>query len=378
MGIVHCARDTALGREVALKRCAQTSASSQATRDFINEARVAGRLQHPNIVPVYYLAVATDGVPYFAMQVVEGRNLREWLADPEHPLGSRERLEGALEILLRVCDALAYAHSQGVLHRDVKPDNIMVARHGRVYLMDWGLAIGKTDVAQRSGMGGTPRYMAPEVARGEAIDEGVDIFGLGAVMYEVVTGRTPYGSTDALKGGGNSILPVQRGLTDMFIAPELCAIVDKAVAADRADRYPTVEALQDDLRQFLRGGRHLPRRLFAAGEVIVRQGDIGDCAYLILEGSCRVTQQTAEGVVELREMESGAVFGELAVLLEGPRTATVTAQTETAVLVIDRAALRRRGVFDGWSSVLLEALAQRFSDLERHVRRAESIPASGE
>jgi serine/threonine-protein kinase len=311
------------------------------------------------------------------MQVVEGRNLREWLADPEHAIGTHQRLEGALEIMLRVCDALAYAHSQGYLHRDVKPDNVMVGRHGRVYLMDWGLAISKEMAGEGPvGVGGTPRYMAPEVAQGLPIDERVDIFGLGAVLFEVVTGSTPYGETDALKGGPSSIRTVEQRMGEVFVAPELRAIVDKAVAPDREDRYASVEALQHDLRRFLRGGRHLPRKVFAPGEVIVLEGETGDSAFLILEGSCRVVQQSgdgAEGVVELRRMEPGAVFGELAVLLDRPRTATVIAETETAVLVIDRAALGRGGVLDGWSSVLLEALAQRFAELEQKVRN--SLPS---
>ncbi len=372
MGVIHSAYDHALGRLVAKKTIRrEAEAAGNTWAGFVNEARVTGQLQHPNIAPVYSLAADDDGAPYFTMQVIEGRSLRTWLREPDHALDKPERLERGLEVVLRVCDALAYAHSRGVMHRDVKPDNIMVGPHGRVYLVDWGVALDiEAGKRARQAMAGTLQYMAPEAARHDFIDEGVDVFGLGAVLYEVLTGKPPYGSgiDVPLRASTGRVIPVRTALADRFAPPRLCEVVSKAIAPLRADRYESVEALRADLYGCIRGGQHLPRRVARAGEVIVRQGDDADCAYLITEGRCVVTQKTASAEITVRHMGPGEVFGELAVLLNDPRTATVTAETDTTLLVIDRAALQQQGVLDGWSSVLLEALAQRFRALEREVR----------
>jgi serine/threonine-protein kinase len=371
MGIVHTAWDEALGRLVALKRVAAESGDAESRRDFIAEARISGQLQHPNIVPVYALAAAPDGIPYFTMQVIEGCNLTEWLAQPGHELSSPTRLTRGIEILLRVCDALAFAHSRGVLHRDVKPGNIMVGPHGRVYLVDWGLATQSASTNPTDGWIGTPGYAAPEQLRKEVVDARADVFGVGAVLYEVVAGRTPYSDADgpglwrAVRG---DLLPLARAVEGRAVATRLCQIVDRAVAAEPNARYPSIAALQSDLRQFLQGGLHLPRRIAAAGEVVLREGERGDCAYLIIEGRCRVTQSSPQGELELRQMGPGEIFGELALLLDAPRSATVSALTDTTLLVIDRVELQASGALEGWSLTLLEALAQRFSDLERRAR----------
>jgi serine/threonine-protein kinase len=206
MGIVHVAMDRSMDRQVALKELAAHLANSERGRvEFVNEARVTGQLQHPNVVPVHALAEGPSGTPYFTMQVIDGCTLADWLDDAERKPASRERIEGGIEILLRVCDALSFAHSRGILHRDVKPGNIMVGAHGRVYLMDWGLAMPQSEAA-RGGhrVSGTPAYMAPEQAGGGSFDERVDIFGLGAVLYEIVSGRTPYDPTEDERGRGGS------------------------------------------------------------------------------------------------------------------------------------------------------------------------------
>ena len=122
------------------------------------------------------------------------------------------------------------------------------------------------------------------------------------------------------------------------------------------------------MTSFLRGGLHLPSRVVAAGEVIIQQGDRGDSAYMIVEGSCRVTQTRGEREIELGLLGPGEVFGELAVLLDDVRTATVVAAQATTLLVIDRAALQGAGMMEGWSSALFGALAQRFRTLEQKVR----------
>jgi serine/threonine-protein kinase len=282
-----------------------------------------------------------------------------------------------------VCDAVAYAHHRGVIHRDIKPENIMVAGFGQVYLMDWGLArLTKTRPASGSnaqmeapGPVGTPGYMAPEQARGNPseMDERSDVFGLGAVLYEMVTGKTPFGeyrNPDVVmkRAAAGTIVPVDDAAAGLGISRRLRDIVTRATAANPADRYQTVLELQRDVQAFLRGGLHLPRKQFARGTVIIREGDSGDAAYMIAAGHCRAYRTVGAEHETLAVMEPGDVFGEMALLLDEPRAATVEAMDQVTVLVLDKSTMTEGLGIDGWTGALVRALAQRFRDLEHQVR----------
>ncbi len=390
MGRIHPATDRNLLRHVALKRLDKAMAVEPFYRNgFIAEAQMTGQLEHPNIVPVHELAVTDEGVPYFTMKLIRGQNLDRWLRDPFRRPGSTERLQEGLEIFLKVCDALAYAHHRGVIHRDIKPENIMVADFGQVYLMDWGLArltksrpISDTfSQMDAPGAVGTATYMAPEQARGnpDEMDERSDVFGMGAVLYELVAGRHPYGNTHdpevALeRARDGQVVPIDEVAGHLGVSKRIRQIVDKAVAPNPDDRYQTVIELQSDVRAFLRGGLHLPSEVYEPGSVIIREGDLGDRAYMIVRGTCRVTRDLhAGGTTEqevIGDMGAGDVFGEMALLLDEPRAATVTAVDRVAVLVLDKRTMQDGLGVDGWSGALVRALAQRFRDLEQTVRRS--------
>jgi serine/threonine-protein kinase len=385
MGRIHPATDRNLLRHVALKRLDKTMAEEPFYRDgFIAEAQITGQLEHPNIVPVHELAISDSGVPYFTMKLVRGVNLDRWLRHPSRQPGSSERLTDGLEIFLKVCDALAYAHHRGVIHRDIKPENIMVSDFGQVYLMDWGLArLTKTQPASGAmsqmnapGAVGTPTYMAPEQARGnpDEMDERSDVFGLGAVLYEIVSGRHPYGQGNdaqmalarAVKG---QVVPIDEAAANVGVSARIRRIVDKAVAPRPQDRYQSVLALQEDVRKFLRGGLHLPRKVFAPGEVIVREGEPGHTAFMIVSGRVRASRTLGNGEHEtLAEMGPGDVFGEMALLLDEPRAATVEAIDAVTLLILDQRTLQDGLGVDGWTGALVRALAQRFRALETKVR----------
>src|SRR5690606_29361890 len=224
-----------------------------------------------------------QGVPYFTMKLVQGIGLDRWLRAPGRDPGTTERLEGGLEIFLKVCDAVGYAHHRGVIHRDLKPDNIMVADFGQVYLMDWGLsrltktrpASGAMSQMEAPGAVGTPAYMAPEQARGNPadMDERSDIFGLGAVLYEIVSGKVPYGElydqeVILERARAGKIIPIDVATMGIGVSKRMRAIVAKATAAKPADRYQTVGELHQDVRAFLRGGLHLPSKVFLPGQII--------------------------------------------------------------------------------------------------------------
>ncbi len=382
MGHVHPATDRSLLRHVALKRLDKDLASEPFYRDgFIAEAQMTGQLEHPNIVPVHELAIDDAGIPYFTMKLVQGDGFDRWLH--KRPVGSSERLEGALEILLKVCDAVAYAHHRGVVHRDLKPANVMVAGFGQVYLMDWGLArltrttpeSGANAQMNAAGPVGTPDYMAPEQARGipQEMDDRCDVFGLGAMLYEILCGHGPYG---AHKDGNvilerartGAVIPIDEAAAKIGVSRRIRSIVARATAPAPEDRYQTVAALQKELRAFLSGGLHLPRKAFAAGTVIMREGEAGDAAYMIIAGRCRAYRNVDGAEETLGVMDPGEVFGEMALLLEEPRSASVAALDVVTVLVLDKATMSEGLGLDGWTGALVRALAGRFRNLEQAVR----------
>jgi tetratricopeptide (TPR) repeat protein/tRNA A-37 threonylcarbamoyl transferase component Bud32 len=217
IGIVLRAHDTAFHRTVALKILQQHQDSPNAAQRFLEEAQVLGQLQHPGIPPVHDLGTLPDGRPFFAMKLIKGRTLAELLQERPSPAHELPRF---LAIFGQVCQAVAYAHSRGILHRDLKPSNVMVGAFGEVQVMDWGLAkvlgqqrapttaveaeerstiytvrsAGMELSTQTGAVMGTPAYMAPEQARGQVdeLDERCDVFGLGAVLCVLLTGQPPY------------------------------------------------------------------------------------------------------------------------------------------------------------------------------------------
>jgi serine/threonine-protein kinase len=387
MGAVHVAHDEKLLRRVAMKRI-HRSFGDQPRRlaNFVEEAQIQAQLEHPHIVPVHALGVDAEGLPFFTMKLVNGSSLYNWLKHPARPVGSAERLHEGLEIFLRVCDAIAFAHARGVIHRDLKPENVMVGDFGAVYVMDWGLALPLREAgvklsvpppgASVDGPGpvGTPSYMAPEAARGLIgdCDERTDVFGLGALLYEIVTDRAPYpdGPVDQIlelaKRG--AIRPPEAALGGAGVSKKLLRIVKKALDPDRQKRHASVVHLKQDVQAFLRGGLYLPRKGFPAGARVVVEGDVGDAAYIIVRGTCEAykTIATHDGMERrvLRTMGPGDVFGEMAVLSDVPRTATVEALEDVTALVITRAALEEGIGLDSWVGTLVKALARRFRELD--------------
>jgi len=221
MGVVYRARDLALGREVAVKVLHERyAADGSPARRFLDEARITGQLQHPGIPAVHAVGALPDGRPFLAMKLIKGRTLDDRLkgrADPAAGLGE------LLVVFEAVCQAVAYAHSRGVIHRDLKPQNVMVGAFGEVQVMDWGLAKvlaerdadgGEPEAApvtevesdrdadgSRTRAGsvlGTPAYMPPEQAIGaiDQVDQRSDVFGLGAILCAILTGQPPYLGAD--------------------------------------------------------------------------------------------------------------------------------------------------------------------------------------
>ena len=234
VGVVLEARQLALDRTVAVKCARSDRDDPTAAATIIREARIAGALTHPSVVPVHSLGRDADGRPLVVMAKVDGITWRALLRDPDHPLAEGDPLGAHLRILMQVCHAAHFAHSRGVLHRDIKPDNVMLGAFGEVYLVDWGLAL-EIDGAVTEGLAGTPGYLAPEMERdGAPLDARTDVYLLGAVLHEVVTGRRAAPET----------LPEDT-------PRELATIILRACERAPADRYPTADALRRALADFL-------------------------------------------------------------------------------------------------------------------------------
>jgi eukaryotic-like serine/threonine-protein kinase len=384
-GVIRKMFDKTLKRYVALKVMDRTLDDHPDMRDrFLDEARITGQLDHPNIVPIYDLVESEDEVE-FVMKLVEGETLSNRLKRRPPNGGGADELPRLLEIFLKVCDAVAFAHSRGVIHRDLKPSNIMIGEFGQVYVMDWGCAhIGgarrpsELDEArpQRSAVDepgtviGTSAYMAPEQALGQldAIDEQTDVFGLGAVLYVILTGVSPYTGADDSEARTNArtahVKPPAEAATGRTPPAELSAIAMRALARDKADRYRAVTALRDEVEHFLHRGAFFTPRPFPAGTLIVQEGDIADEAFVITAGHCEAFRDERGRRVSLGTLGPGDVFGEGALFAGEPRNASIVAVDDVTAVVVTREALDRELGGDSWLGTFIRALTVRHRDLE--------------
>lgn len=268
LGRVTKAHDTRLQRTVAIKELLRQN--YQAKERFLREALLTAKLQHPGIIPIYEAGVWPTGEPFYSMKMVSGKPLSELIE-------SRQTLEERLALIPQIiaaCDAVAFAHSQKIIHRDLKPANILLGEFGETVVIDWGLAkdlsqtatepeeLDLTYRAPASGsltvtgaIMGTPAYMPPEQAQGKQVDEKADVYSLGAILYHLLDGRSPFQG----RNPRSVLLEVAEGKLTPLVekqprAPkDLLAIVQKAMAFQPNERYPSAKELADDLRQFQTG-----------------------------------------------------------------------------------------------------------------------------
>jgi serine/threonine protein kinase/lipoprotein NlpI len=284
MGEIWLAEDGEIGRPVALKKM-RGKPRPEKMDEFLREAQITGQLEHPGVVPIHELGTDEAGQPFYTMKFIQGRTLSqvidEYHAPPGPGAAPREvQCLRLLQIFLNLCQTVAYAHSRHVIHRDLKPDNVMVGAYGETLLLDWGLAkplgvpeetadtpeapvrtrfsySGESLETMDGAVKGTPAYMAPEVAEGRVadIDQSSDIFLLGGTLYHILTGKKPRAAktvTEYIKLASTKPPPPPRTL-DRTIPKALDAICVKALALRREDRYASAAALAEDVQRYLAG-----------------------------------------------------------------------------------------------------------------------------
>jgi len=330
MGEVYLAEDNSLDRKVALKLLpAQFTNDAERLRRFEREARAASALNHPNILTIYEIGQA-DGHHYTVTEFIDGETLRE------HMAGTHMKLDESLDIATQVASALAAAHEAGIVHRDIKPENVMLRSDGFVKVLDFGLAkllprhasaaepeaLKKAMVKTNPGMVmGTTQYMSPEQARGQDVDARTDIWSLGVVLYEMVTGRAPFAG-ETPSHAVVSILETQPlPLTHENEMPRgLEPIVDKALRKNREERYRTVTDLLLDLKslkQELEVEAHLERARSETVGLKRSAGRLSDAKTAPRQsGTPKIRPSSAEPVFEeIKRHKRGAAIAVAAIIL---------------------------------------------------------------
>jgi len=400
MGVINEVYDQDLRRISAMKVIAsEMMHDKRRVMSFISEGRITAQLEHPNIVPVHELGVVdTTGCPFYTMKLVEGEPLHRIinrLMRGEPAYVRTYTRQHMLDIFRKICDALAYAHSRHVIHRDVKPENVMVGNFGEVLLMDWGLAkyverdassrnerseaLGPAFAAgfpdtQDGTIKGSLAYLSPEQAYGdlEDIDEQTDIFLLGATLYHMLTRRPPYdGATvdEILRRAEQCDYLIPREFCPQSQVPlALERIILRAMAPLKRNRYESVMELIEELDAFRAGKRVCGRRIFAPGERLICHGEFSLDSYVIVNGQVQVSRVVNGRDIPIATLGRGEIVGEMAGITHQMRSANVTAKTTTEVLVITHEQLMEElEKLPPWMEKIVFSLAERVRILDDNV-----------
>ncbi len=419
-GIIYLARDLELRRKVAYKRLQpHLIGDPYVVSHFKSEVQITAQLDHPNIVPVYAMHQAPDGAPAYTMKFIRGKTLLTLMNETRAlyqkggPIDDEHSLTTRLEIFLKVCDAVAYAHSKGVIHRDLKPENIMIGTFNQVYVVDWGIAKvlssdkrrareiahqelkeqielvdrygSELDIAatQLGAVVGSVRYMSPEQAScdNESVDALSDQYSLGVILHELVTMRKAVEGDSfyelLTKVGTGQHTPLVHVDPRIKISRELRAIVRKATAFKREDRYDSVADLADDVRGYMRGESiralpdNLPRRV-VRWMLRNKETTLALLSFLLLLSTAVVSLSVIETLRSQKDMAQArrAVAEERRIAVERARVRTEkldaflsdVAETRSK---LDRHFLMVQSLLQGLASAAVQAIAHGTPTRER-------------
>ncbi len=402
MGAVYYIFDNDFKRHAAMKVVLpELKHDSSAIESFIREARITGQLEHPNVIPVHDLGFFPGHGIFFTMKLIRGEPLNAILQKIE--LGDEEYLEkydlySLLNIFRKVCDGVAFAHSQNIIHRDIKPHNIMVGDYGEVLLMDWGLAkqLGPKDMESEEEKSpdddwmtteigvikGSPAYMSPEQSLGKPkeLDAQSDVFLLGATLYNMLTFYPPYIGDDiqeiVQKARRHKLIPPDELDTGRWAIPEdLRRIIMKALAKAKKNRYKSVEDLVTDVDAFIRGDINFCHRFFDTGDVLIREGEVGAESYILVNGKVQVSKLRSGRPVNICTLGGGDSVGEMSMITSEARSATVTALEPTEVMVLNQELFRQHMTrLPPWLGRTIVLLAERLYASNNDLRDSIPVP----
>ena len=366
MGVIRSVEDKNLKRTLAMKILAPKYVQDQGVVDaFLEEASITAQLQHPNIIPVHDIGILPEsGNHFYTMKLVDGGSLQDVidkLKNKDEEYVRKYNLYHMVSIFKKVCDAVAYAHSKGVIHRDIKPGNIMVGPFGEVLLLDWGLAkysgsSKEVDIKKKLEetnhdnplmtmdgiIKGSLAYLSPEQANGEIkeIDDQTDIFLLGATFYHMLTLEPPYTSKSMVE-------IIRKAETGTFTHPNdtefgsripeaLVNIIMKSMAADKNERFQTVSELIKKVDDYIEGRNVSQFKTFPKGSMLIEDKKLGDDTFIVISGKVEISRIIDGKETLLETLGRGAVFGELAALTHDIRTAQAKAAEDTQVMIISK------------------------------------------
>lgn len=391
-GTVVASFDGYLNRATALKQLhSHFRDDVQQLRAIMNEVRLISYLAHPGVVSVYDAFVDPDGNFNYTMELLNGENLEDLLFRLEDE-GKRLPLPLAIKIFTKLIETLAFVHDKGVIHLDIKPSNIMLGEYGEVQILDWGSAhlyaperyeeylhrYGKDAKAEdmihdRSDrIEGTIPFMSPEQTEQPRtqLTPASDIFTTGVVMYQALSGRFPF-SYENLERFLHDLHQVEPPLLNELrgdIPIRLSQICAKMMSKSIEDRYSTFQEVLQDLEDFSNSGQMFRQTVYQPGEVLIRQGEMGDHAFQVIDGQVEISVKVDGKEKVLATRGSGAIIGELAVFTKEPRSATVTARETTTIKVLNEAMIMEElEKLNPWVGHMVYQLSQRFIEQNKRI-----------
>jgi serine/threonine-protein kinase len=395
LGQVSSYFDTYLNRVIAVKELkAEHRSRKNCLQSFINEAKLISYLDHPGVVSVYNTFFWDDHSLCYSMKMIEGTSLGDFMVAQSPLSRSPFFVSPCLEVFKKLSETLAFVHDRGVIHLDLKPDNIMIGRYGEVMVMDWGSAhlydrsayfdylkryTGKASLGQfeeeaRDVILGTPMYMSPEqtCSSRDQLTPASDIFSVGIIFYEMMTGQHPFPAQE-LKVLMQQIRGYEARLlheVNPDIPRRLSQICARMMAKEPRERYASFHELLSDITEFQNSGQTFSTRIFKPGETIMTEGEPGDYAFVILLGRVGVVK-TVEGRSRIiAELGRDEIVGELALFSNQPRTATVIALEMTTIRIMSRQDVERElEKLHPWVSRMVTGLSNRFIGLNEKLAR---------
>lgn len=375
--------DEELNRIVALKQLRKEYVSNQnIVNSFLNEAKLLSFIEHPGVMMLYDIFLDENGAPAYTMKLIKGSNLR-W----EYEIKTRAQL---LNIFIKLCETLSSVHDHGVIHLDLNPENIMLGSYGEVVIIDWGNARIFDDKPYKESLqfiyeapeppacdqsalyNSISRYYSPEQVskHTDTFSPSSDIFSMGIILYEMLSGLAPFSAKDSLSLSQQiqncNVKPLHECCSDIpLLLSQICA---KMMEKDPYKRYHSFNAILTDLDRFQNSGQAFFKRVLLPGDVLFREGDEGDFAFIILSGKLEVSRMSNGYKVVLAHLKKEEIGGELALFTNEPRSATITAVEATTISLLSRESVENELVkLSPWVQKMIYGLSKRFIKLNDYL-----------